>query len=87
MVTMSVTDFARNLRKAFDRIEHGHEEIVLVRNKHAIARIVPGPPLQSAHEALSDLYSTLSPDAGAAWVAESRLPSTLADELRDPWDS
>lgn len=87
MVTMNVTDFARNLRKAFDRIEHGREEVVLVRNKHTIARIVPGPPLQTAREAMGDLYNTLSPQAGVAWVAESRLPATLAEELRDPWDS
>ena len=87
MVTMSVTDFARNLRKAFDRIEHKREEVVLVRNKHAIARIIPGPPLETAREAMADLYRTLAPEAGTTWVAESRLHSTLADELRDPWDS
>jgi antitoxin (DNA-binding transcriptional repressor) of toxin-antitoxin stability system len=44
MVEMTVTEFAKKLRAVFDRIEHMGEEVVLMRNKHRIARIVPGSP-------------------------------------------
>jgi antitoxin (DNA-binding transcriptional repressor) of toxin-antitoxin stability system len=52
MVEMSVTDFARNLRNVLDRIEHNGEQIILHRNKHRIAQIIPGSPYLTAHEAM-----------------------------------
>lgn len=87
MVRMTVTQFARNLREALDRIEHRREGVELVRNNHPIARIIPGPYAQTALEALGDLYRTLPDSAGAQWAAESRVPGLLHDEVRDPWDS
>jgi antitoxin (DNA-binding transcriptional repressor) of toxin-antitoxin stability system len=87
MTTMSVTDFARNLRKVFDKLEHGREVIVLTRNKHQIARIIPGLAAQTALEAMSDLYRTIPDDAGKTWVKESRISGTLSKEVRNRWDS
>jgi antitoxin (DNA-binding transcriptional repressor) of toxin-antitoxin stability system len=87
MIEMSVTDFARNLRNVFDRIEHNGEEIILHRNKHRIARIIPGSPHLTAREAMGDLYRTLSDEAGATWLAESRLADTLKEESYNPWES
>ena len=87
MTEMSVTEFAKNLRSVFDRIEHKGEEIILVRNKHKIARIIPGSPELTALEAMSDLYSTLSGIAGDTWLKESRINENLKKGIKNPWDS
>ena len=87
MTEMSVTEFSRNLRSVFDRIEHSGEEIVLVRNKHRIARITPVSPSLTALEAMNDLYSTLSEEAGKDWLEQSRLKETLKNGISKPWDS
>jgi len=87
MLEMSVTEFSRNLRKVFDKIEHKGEEVVLVRNKHRIARILPGSSHLTAIEAMGDLYRTLPVDAGVSWVAESRIGGALETELENKWDS
>ena len=50
MKTLSVTEVARNFRKVLDSVEHGQEEIVLVRNRRQVARLVPEPPCQNALE-------------------------------------
>jgi len=71
----------------FDRIEHNHEEIVLVRIKHALARFMPGTTFMTAREAMSDLYRTITPEAAENWLRESRLPGTVESEARDPWES
>ena len=76
-----------NLKKALDRLEFGGEEIIIMRNNHKIARLIPGSPHLTALEAMADIYRTLPPDAAEDWVEESRLPSKLSDEIRDPWDS
>ena len=54
MTEMTVTEFSRNLRSVFDRIEHNAEEIILIRNNHKIARIIPGSPNLTALEAMDD---------------------------------
>ncbi len=86
MTEMSVTEFAKNLRSVFNRIEHKGEDIVLVRNKHKIARIVPGSPELTALEAMSDLYSTLPGAAGDTWTEECRLNESLKKGIKNPWD-
>lgn len=86
MITLTVTDFVRKIKSMLDLVEYKGEEIVLIRNKHKIARITPGSPHLTAMEAMSDLYMTLPEDAGAEWAADSRIPGTL-NEVRDPWES
>ena len=86
MTEMTVTEFARKLRAIFDRIEHGGEEVVLIRNKHPIARIVPGSPWLNALEAMGDLYRTLPEDAAADWLTDSRDARKVSEEARDPWE-
>jgi antitoxin (DNA-binding transcriptional repressor) of toxin-antitoxin stability system len=84
---------ARNLRTVLDRIEFAGEEVVVVRNHHQIARIIPGAGYQTALEAMADLYRTLPESAAAGWRADRRAgrrsksgTGTLR-ELRDPWAS
>ncbi|MBW1788149.1 MAG: type II toxin-antitoxin system Phd/YefM family antitoxin [Deltaproteobacteria bacterium] len=87
METMTATEFAKNLKRALDRLEFGREEIIIVRNNHKIARIIPGSPHMTALEAMGDLYRTLPADAAEEWLEDSRLAGNLRDEVRDPWDS
>jgi PHD/YefM family antitoxin component YafN of YafNO toxin-antitoxin module len=86
MLEISVTDFSRNLRKMFDRIEHQKEEIILIRNNQRIARIIPGSSKLTAKEAMSDIYNILSDDAGENWLEDSRIDGNI-DQLENPWDS
>jgi antitoxin (DNA-binding transcriptional repressor) of toxin-antitoxin stability system len=84
---MTVTNFARHLSQVFDRLEHGGEEIVLVRRNHAVAKLVPGAPSMRALDAFSDLFGVIPEDEGAAWARDAaeidRQPTPK--ELRDPW--
>ena len=86
MVEISVTDFSRNLRKMFDRIEHQKEEIILIRNNQQIARILPGSSHRTAIEAMADLYKMIPLEAGDTWLEDSRMTETL-DELENKWES
>ena len=87
MGIMTATEFAKNLKKALDRLEFGGEEIIITRNNHKIARLIPSPPHMTALEAMADLYQTLPPEAAEDWLEESRMPGRVSEELRDPWDS
>ena len=91
MKTMTVTEVARNFSSVMDSVESEQEEIVLVRNHKAIARLVPEPQALNALEVLGDLYRTLDDDTANALVkaihsGKKGKRGTL-DELRDPWAS
>jgi antitoxin (DNA-binding transcriptional repressor) of toxin-antitoxin stability system len=85
MIIMSVTDFSRNLKNALNRVEVAGEEIILVRNKRRIGRIVPGEPIMTAMEAMSDLCGILPDDAAEGWIESGRDSRTLDDDSRDVW--
>lgn len=88
---LTVTEVARNFSAVLDKVERRQEEVVLVRNRRQIARLVPEPPARNALEVLGDLYRTLdegTADALAAAIGEAKKGKrgTLG-ELRDPWAS
>ena len=89
MKTLSVTDVARNFSAVLDKVEHGQEEIVLVRNRRQIARLVPEAPRQDAMEVFGDLYRTLdekTADALSAAVSSHRRRRRgRVSELKNPW--
>jgi antitoxin (DNA-binding transcriptional repressor) of toxin-antitoxin stability system len=85
MVEMTVNEFGRKLKTIFDRIEYKGEEVILVRNKHRIARIIPVSAHLTAVEAMGDLYRTLPEDADKGWLKVGRTKGTIAGEVRDPW--
>ena len=87
MGTITATEFAKNLKKVLDRVEFGGEEIIIVRNNHKIARLIPGSPHMTAVEAMADLYRTIPSAAARDWLEDSRLPGRVAEEIRDPWGS
>lgn len=86
MIVLSVTEFARNLKSALNKVEEAREEIVLVRNKRRIGRIIPGEPFMTAREAFTDLVGILPEDAAEGWIESGRDLRTLEDEVRGPWD-
>ena len=84
MKTLTAAALARNLSRVLDRMEHEGDEVVIVRNRHPVARLIPGAPVMTALEALSDLYRTLPDDAGARWLRDSRRRGGgLRAEMRD----
>ncbi len=88
MRNITATELARNLRQVLDNIMSTHEEYVIERNHRQIARIVPGAGQQTALEAMTDLYRTLSEDAAENWLKDSQsMASTNSEEIRNPWGS
>ena len=85
MISVSVTEFSRKLKTMLDLVEYKGEEIILIRNKHKIARITPGSPHLTAIEAMSDLYRTLPDDAAEDWEADGHIEGGL-EEVVDPWE-
>lgn len=89
MKTMTVTEVSRNFRQVMDGVEEAGEEIVLMRNRKVIARLVPEPSELTALQVLGDLYRTLDDATGkalAAAVAKKKLADTVSG-LRNPWAS
>jgi PHD/YefM family antitoxin component YafN of YafNO toxin-antitoxin module len=89
MKRMTVEQVAGDFQTVLDQVENEHEEVMIVRNRHDVARIVPEPESQTALQVLDDLYQTLDPRAAEAWVkgiAQARHQGTLG-ELRHSWGS
>ena len=84
MRTLSVTEVARNFRKVLDAVEHQREEIVLIRNRKQVARLVPEAPYQNALEVFGDLYRTLDEkSADALSTAVSALRRSRRGRLSE----
>lgn len=89
MKTLSATDVARNFSAVLDALERDQEEIVLVRNRRSVARLVPEAARQDALSVFGDLYRTLddeTAEALSAAIASNRKSRRgRVAELRDPW--
>ena len=89
MKILSVTEVARHFREVIDAVEEKQEEIVLVRNRKQVARLVPEAPSQNALEVFGDLYRTLDEETARALAsAVSRGRKSRRgrlSELRNPW--
>lgn len=88
MSTVTATELARNFRTMLDRVEFKHEQLIVIRNNHEVARIVPGPATMTALDAMSDIYNTLHEESAREWLKDSRKAGK--DDLgkvRDPWAS
>jgi antitoxin (DNA-binding transcriptional repressor) of toxin-antitoxin stability system len=84
--TLTATEVSRNFSRVLDDLEHGGEEVVIVRGKHPVAKLVPGAPRLTALEALGDLYRTLDDAEGRAWLDDMvGADRPLRRETRDPW--
>ncbi len=89
MKTLSVTEVARNFSAVLDSVEREQEEIVLVRNRRQVARLVPEPPQQDAHEVFGDLFRTLDDKTAEALTrvisGGRKSRRGRVSELRNPW--
>jgi len=83
MIVMSVTDFARNMKEVLNQVEARGEEVLLVRNKKNLAKLVSQPRGNTALEVFSDLYRTLPDSAAETWLEQSRSNESAAD-MSDP---
>ena len=70
MKTLNVTDVARNFNSVMAEVESGHEEVLLVRNRKPIARLVPEPEPSKA--------PTLSRRESELWATINRTLSSTA---------
>ena len=85
MLTVTATEMARRLREILDRVEFRGESVTVVRNKRAVARIMPGAQEMTAREAFAGLQGIVGEDAARGWHADRRSSHTIDSELRDPW--
>lgn len=86
MKILTATEISRNFSRILDELENGGEEIVVMRGKHPVAKMVPGAPRLTALEALADLYRTLDDSEGRAWLEDmATADRRLQKEIRDPW--
>jgi PHD/YefM family antitoxin component YafN of YafNO toxin-antitoxin module len=69
MNILSVTEVARPFGEVIDSVEQTQEEIVLVRNRKQVARLVPETSSQNALEVFGDLYRTLDDKTAEALSA------------------
>ncbi len=89
MKTLSATEAARNFSAVLDAVERDQEEIVLVRNRRQVARLVPEPPRHDALEVFGDLFRTLDDETAEALTRaistgrKSRRGRVC--ELKNPW--
>ena len=83
---MTATEVGRNFSRVLDTLERGDEEIIVLRGRHPVARMIPGAPRMTALEALGDLYRTLDDAEGEAWLEDvAGADRRLGREVRDPW--
>ena len=87
MRTITATEASRNFSHLLDLMERGEEEIVITRNRHPVARLLPGGARMTALEAFVDLYRTLDDEEGEAWLNDMKtIDRTLTEEMSDPWE-
>lgn len=90
MRKITATELARNTREVLERLATYGGEVIIERNNRQVARLIGGPPRQTALEAMADLYRTLDPEAAETWEQEGAdvLGGEYLDEgTRDPWAS
>ena len=91
MRTLTVTEVARSFSAVIDRVERDQEDVVLVRHRRTIARLVPESPAQSALDVLGDLYRTLDDKTAGTLAAAVRRArkstSGTLEGLRNPRNS
>lgn len=81
--TISASDLARNTSAVLDRVLSG-ETVGVVRNRAAIAHIVPARRTMTAAQAITGLEGKLTPAQGDSWLQDSR--GEFDQEVAQPWE-
>ena len=88
MQKITATELARNLRAVLDRVRESGEAYIVERGGQPVVQVSPTPGVQTARQALADLYRSLPPEAAEGWLDDARRGGkALDDEPRDPWAS
>jgi antitoxin (DNA-binding transcriptional repressor) of toxin-antitoxin stability system len=86
MRILTATEISRNFSRVLDELARGGEEVVVMRGKHPVAKMVPGALRLTALEVLADLYRTLDDAEGRAWLKDvAKADRQVKKEMRDPW--
>jgi antitoxin (DNA-binding transcriptional repressor) of toxin-antitoxin stability system len=89
MKVLSVTEVARNFSAVLDIVQRDQEEIVLVRNRRHIARLIPEAPRQDALSVFGDLYRTLDDETAEALLtaisSHRKTRRGRVSDLKAPW--
>lgn len=86
MIRMTATEVARNFSRVLDRLEFCAEEVSIERNRHVVAKLIPGAPELPAMDVFSDIYGILSDEDGEAWLRDCEgADRPLSGEVTDPW--
>ena len=87
MTVVSTAELERDLKAILERLGRGGEEVVVVRDDHAIARMLPGTPAMTAREFLGDLHAIVTDEEGEEWLRDMKgLDRTLAEDIRARWE-
>jgi len=88
MKRLSAGNIARNFGEVLDAVERHRQEIIVVRNRRHVARLIPEDSGQDALEIFSDLCGTIDDrtrDALSDGIAAHRRSRRgRISELRDP---
>ena len=88
MQKITATELARNLRAVMDRVRETGEGYIVERGGQPVVQVSPTPGVQTARQALADLYRLLPPEAAKGWLEDARRGGkALDDKPRDPWAS
>ena len=86
MTTLTATECSRNFSSVLDQLEFGKESIEIIRNKHVVAKMIPGARVLRALDAMTDLFGVLSDEEGSAWEDDCKgADQNLSEEMSDPW--
>jgi len=87
MTVVTVDELPGKLKRILEEVERSGEEVVIVRDERAVARLVPEPQGMRAREFFGDLPGTLTDEEGEALLRDIREMDRVLDQgIRDPWE-
>jgi antitoxin (DNA-binding transcriptional repressor) of toxin-antitoxin stability system len=91
MKTLNINEVSRDFSSVMAAMEAGQEEVLLVRNRKPVSRLVPEPAPQDALEAFGDICGALDDETADALSAAvdvaKKSGKGSVSELRNPWAS
>jgi phosphate uptake regulator len=87
MTVVTAAELARDIERILDLLEKEGEEVVIVRDDHRVARLVPEVTGMTASEFLDGLYGILSGEEAEELLSDIReMREAFDDNWRDPWE-
>jgi len=87
MTVVTLDELSGKLKRILEEVERSGEEVVIVRDDQAVARLLPEAPRMRAREFFGDLPGMLTDEEGEAWLRDIREMDRVLDQgIRDPWE-